>query len=419
MSMREEGYCLVLGGGGAKGVYHIGVWRALRELGIPVEAFIGASIGAIIAGFLAQGADEALEELGRTISVDNVLALPKELTENGAVKLDLEAVAGVPELLRGVIRNRGLDTNPLRRLIAAHLDEKAIREGGKDLGIVTVNLSDLKGSEVFIDDMPKGSVLDYLMASSAFPGFKQPQIDGKNFIDGGVYDNVPFSMARKRGYRRIIVSDISGAGWTRKPQIEGGITVYIKNSIDMGGVLDFDRDFLERFTLLGYLDTLRSCGKLVGYSYFLEPDPEAEAAHAIGTGIDAREFPERMCHDRRRLLVSLECAASILEVERVRRYTYGELAQAIATKREAVEKKIAEDLAAARLKSLSLATALGEAVRQRKFEECPYYYYRLVAEALPTSAGGMLEKALVGFYPELLPGAAWLAGHEGPRLPPL
>jgi predicted acylesterase/phospholipase RssA len=46
-------YCLVLGGGGAKGVYHIGVWRALKELEVPVEAFVGNSIGAIMGAFMA------------------------------------------------------------------------------------------------------------------------------------------------------------------------------------------------------------------------------------------------------------------------------------------------------------------------------------------------------------------------------
>ena len=47
-------YCLVLAGG-AKGVYHIGAWKALQEMDVKVNAFIGNSIGAIIAGFLAQG----------------------------------------------------------------------------------------------------------------------------------------------------------------------------------------------------------------------------------------------------------------------------------------------------------------------------------------------------------------------------
>ncbi|RKX97983.1 MAG: hypothetical protein DRZ90_04450, partial [Spirochaetes bacterium] len=62
--MENNHYCLVLSGGGAKGVYHIGVWKALKELGIQVDAFIGNSIGAVISAFLAQGLDEVLEVIG-------------------------------------------------------------------------------------------------------------------------------------------------------------------------------------------------------------------------------------------------------------------------------------------------------------------------------------------------------------------
>ncbi|MDA3955463.1 patatin-like phospholipase family protein, partial [Oceanispirochaeta sp.] len=61
---QKEKYCLVLSGGGAKGVYHLGAWKALSELGIEVDAFIGNSIGAIVAGFLAQGQTRALENIG-------------------------------------------------------------------------------------------------------------------------------------------------------------------------------------------------------------------------------------------------------------------------------------------------------------------------------------------------------------------
>ena len=45
----SESYVLVLSGGGAKGVYHVGVWKALREMGVEVEAFVGSSVGAVTA----------------------------------------------------------------------------------------------------------------------------------------------------------------------------------------------------------------------------------------------------------------------------------------------------------------------------------------------------------------------------------
>jgi len=412
MSVENNGYCLVLGGGGAKGVYHIGVWRALRELGIEVDAFVGASIGAVIAGFLAQGAGEKLEEIGRGISINDILALPKELTDNGEVRRGREALAGVPGLLKSAREKGGLDTGPLRRLLSEELDEKAIRSGGKDLGVVTFRLDDLEPREVFLESMAPGSLVDYIMASSAFPGFQRQKIEGKSYIDGGVYDNVPYDMALRRGYRRIIVSDVSGAGRNRRPHIEGSLTVYIKNSIDMGGVLDFNREFLDRFTLLGYLDAKRTLGRLVGYSYFLEPDGEAEAAYVDLVPDSLPAAPEYMRYDRRLLLVALECSASILELERVRAYDYAGLEAAVAERHAAVEEKIAAARSGAKAGAASLAPALRDAVNKRHFEECPYYYYRLIREALPGAAGSMLTKALEGLYPELPRGSAWLEREQ-------
>ena len=414
MNMESESYCLVLSGGGTKGVYHIGVWRALKELGIPISGFVGASIGAIIAAFLAQGLDEELEEFGRSITMDNVLNLPPEMIKEGAISIDREAISSVRSLLVQFINKKGLDTSPFRRTISEHIKENEIRAHGKDLGIMTVNLSSLEPRHVFIDEMEDGTLVDYLMASSAFPGFEQPQIEGKRYIDGGIYDNIPYAMARKRGYRRIIVSDVSGLGWNRRPQIEGSITVYIKNSIDMGGVLEFDRAFLDRFALLGYLDTLRVFGRLIGYEYFIKPDPEAEAAFAAESmslpklGFDSRLVPDRMKHDRRKRLVLLECAASILDVERLRTYSYDECAAAIKERREAVDSKIAAAKAEYGKGLMNLAPALRETIATRSFSECPYYYYKLIGEVFPKSAARMLKKALSRMYPELPVGIAWI-----------
>lgn len=408
----NKGYCLVLSGGGAKGVYHIGVWRALRELGIEVDAFIGASIGAVIAAFLAQGSDEVIEEIGRSIGVGNVLALPDELTEDGEVKLDRDTLKAVRELFNSFVKNKGLDTSPFRQLIVSKLDEGLVRRSGRDLGIVTVNLSELEPEEIYLEDMEEGKLVDYLMASSAFPGFERPVIGGKKYLDGGVYDNIPYSMVRKRGYRRVIISDISGAGRNRKPEIAGSLTVYIKNSIEMGGVLDFSREFLDEFMLLGYLDTLRVFGRLKGYSYFIEPDPEAEAAFAAGRAAGGAapsvDFPEAMRHDRDRLLKYLECAASILEVPKVKAYGYKALQIAIEAKRLAEDERIVALIDNGTLKATGIAKMLQNAIANRSFDGCPYYYWRLAEKYLPRATLALAKKALVGFYPELPAGLDYL-----------
>lgn len=419
MTQARQRRCLVLGGGGTKGIYHIGVWRALREMGIEVDAFVGTSIGALVAGFLAQGAYDSMEEIGRSISLGHIIALPDDLLQDGGFRLDSSAAAR--ELLDMIRERRGLDTDPLRRLLAAHLDEEKIRAFGKDLGVVTVRLGDLSPLEIFLDDMEPGSLIDYLMASATLPGFETVTIRGRKYIDGGIRDNVPFQMAKSRGYRHIIVSDVSGLGRTRRPQIEGTRTVYIKNSIDMGSVLDFDRDFLDSFLQLGYLDTLRVYGKLDGHLYFLEPDPQAEAhaARACGAGAETHEssipaslraiLPDYLRHDPRTFSAAMECAAFSLGVPRVRRYRLEELRAEIDAHRLRAEAGIEQ--ARARSGLTTLAPALREAVTGHRYPECPYYYYRLIREAFPRRAANILHRALVLHFPELPAGVEFLERH--------
>lgn len=413
MDSLKEGYCLVLSGGGSKGIYHLGVWKALLELGIEVEAFIGTSIGAVIAGLLAQDTDEPLDEFSESLTVDSILALPDGFVDEGKISVSRESIPDAQELFRSMVANRGLDTSPLHKLLESHIDEGKIRRSGKDLGIVTINLSNFKSREMFIEEMEEGKVIDYLMASAAFPGFRMPVIEGKRYIDGGVFDNLPYAMARQRGYRRIIVSDISGLGWNRRPEIEGSLTVYIKNSINMGWAFDFDRRFMKDFERLGYLDTLRSFGRLKGYSYFIEPDEGAEAAFAAkgagsARGRPAPTFPKAMAHDRDFLLKHLECAAAILEVPRLKAYRYGDLAAAIEERKKEDEDKIAEMLKGGADKIAAAIAMLRESMANNIFKGSPYYNYRMSEVLLPKTAGSMLRKALMRLFPELPAGIAYL-----------
>ena len=111
-------------------------------------------------------------------------------------------------------------------------------------------------------------LIDYLMASSTLPGFKFTEIDNKLFFDGGLHDNVPFKFAKESGYNRIITIDISGLGVNRKPDVENCYSIYIKNSIDIGNILDFDREVARKNILLGYLDSQKVFNKVSGIDYF-------------------------------------------------------------------------------------------------------------------------------------------------------
>ncbi|MBB6481007.1 patatin-like phospholipase family protein [Spirochaeta isovalerica] len=431
---KEEPWCLVLSGGGAKGIYHIGAWRALRELGVEVEAFIGNSIGAIIAGFLAQGNEEDLYFIGDNITVDFLIKIPEELTENGELKMNLKNIPSMREFYRDAIHGGGLDTTPLRKLLDSSIDEEKIRTGGKDLGVVTFNISELKAKEVFVEEMEPGTLVDYLMASSAFPGFHNPVIRGKKYIDGGVYDNIPYRLARARGYRKIITIDISGMGVNKRPNIEGTDTVYIKNSINMGGVLDFNREFLDRFRELGYLDTLKTFGALKGVVYFITPDSKAEKRftdlltdpqvvalltpylhesdeenHPVEMRVRSI-LPPSMRHNKGDLLYSLiECCAVIFRLEKIHQYSVNEMIEKIRIRQKEEDRKLSFlDSVKSRSESRQLIKRINKVLKETRvrenLKECPYYNLCLAEKILGGprgTKGTIIIKGLHSIYPEL------------------
>ena len=264
-------YCLVLGGGGTKGCYEIGVWKALRELHVPIEAVVGTSIGALNGVWVAQNDFEKAEEVWDNLTLDKILHIPSDFK---SPDLGNSPVINTFSVLGKVLFETGkLDNKPLRHLVEAQINPEKLAKSKMDLGIVSFNTSRLGPTEVFANEHTTEELADYLMASATFPGFKGTRIKGESFLDGGLYDNLPFETARKRGYRRLILVDVSGIGHYRGVNPQGTETIYIKNSLEFGHVLDFRPEFIQRFKLLGYLDTMKIFGRLTGNSYFLRRDP--------------------------------------------------------------------------------------------------------------------------------------------------
>jgi len=269
-------YALVLAGGGAKGAYQIGAWKAFKELGIEFEAVTGASVGALNAALIAQGDFEKAEKLWDEMSLEKIVCIPPALINENRHYFAKGNLKNLRELNRSILKYGGLDSTPLLKLIEATLDEEYIRENNIDLGLVTFNIGKLKPVELFIDAIPEGMLAEYLLASASYPAFKRTKINGNKYTDGGIYDNIPFKMIKNRGYKNIIVVDISGSGWNRHPNIIGTSTTYIKNSVDIGGILNFDHTVLNELKELGYLDTLKVLDGIKGIKYFYQNNEKTE-----------------------------------------------------------------------------------------------------------------------------------------------
>ncbi|MCI8400686.1 MAG: patatin-like phospholipase family protein [Lachnospiraceae bacterium] len=265
-------YGLVLEGGGAKGAYQIGAWKALREEGIKIKGLSGVSVGALNGALICMDDLDKANEIWENISYSQVLDVDDERMDSiirGDLKnINLNEVIG--EGLR-VIRERGLDVTPLKNLIARVCDEDAIRRSPMDFYIVTYSLSDHQLIDVNAKDVPKGLIADMLLASAYLPAFKREPLHGKRYIDGGVQDRVPLDSLINRGYQNIIVLRIHGFGVEKRIRIPEEVRVTdIAPRQNLGGILEFDSARSRRNMKLGYYDAKRMLYGLTGDEFYLD-----------------------------------------------------------------------------------------------------------------------------------------------------
>lgn len=260
------GYGLVLGGGGAKGGYEIGVWKALREMNIQIEAVAGASVGALNGAVIVQDDFDNALKLWTSISMEKIIKLEESVAD---IEGQNKKLKDIFRTIKNAVASGGLDTEPLREVLKNIIDEKRIRSSDKLFGIVTFSLTDMKPVIKYLKDIPEGQLVDYLMASACFPAFKAYEIDNKKYLDGGIYDNLPVSILIDKNIKDIITVDISGPGIVRKFDKKGIKLINIKASEDLGGVLEFGGEKSERNIEIGYLDTMRAFGKLKGSKFYI------------------------------------------------------------------------------------------------------------------------------------------------------
>lgn len=257
---------LVLGGGGAKGAYEIGVMEALESLGIRAGSVYGTSIGALNAAMYALGDVSAARDLWRRIRLSDIVT-----PESVALAEEAESLFTRPDkLLDFITRNaqkKGVDPTPLFELMRSQIDERALRGCGVRFGLVATRFPTLTMAQKTLDAMPDGTLHDWLMASCAcFPALPMRAIGTERYLDGGFSDNVPVEMAVRRGARQIIAVDIgrqrTHAQYDRRPNV-----TYIRTAHPLGGLLTFDAERSARNIALGKNDALRAFGRLRGTRY--------------------------------------------------------------------------------------------------------------------------------------------------------
>jgi NTE family protein len=203
---------LALGGGGARGFAHLGVLQVLDEVGLPVRAIVGTSMGAVVgAMYLAYGTAARAIDLWRE-------ALAKDLIPS------VRSIGRVPDAdakehpliqVARRIHNRVVISFAMNR--STVLDETALTEAleflcpdlqfsdlPKPLVVIATNLE--TGAEV---RLRSGPLRPAMVASSAIPGMVPAvEIDGQPLVDGGVVAEIPSNAGREVGWP-VVAVDVS------------------------------------------------------------------------------------------------------------------------------------------------------------------------------------------------------------------
>lgn len=269
-------YSLVLEGGGAKGAYQVGAIKALKENGYEFDTIVGTSIGALNAAFICQGDIDKLDELWHTLSFQDLMDINNELGESLVnFNLTSEIVNEAAKKAINAFKAKGIDTKNIRNILEKYIDEEKIRRSEIRFGLVTYCISDMVPQKLFIEDIPKGKLIDYLMATSNLPVFKRQKIDDKKFLDGGAYDNCSVEMLYDAGYKDIVAIRIfkrrnrirNFAKLSRKKDLNLKI---ILPSEELPFILNFESNNLKNLVDYGYVDTIKQLKGLDGNSYAIE-----------------------------------------------------------------------------------------------------------------------------------------------------
>lgn len=262
---------LVLEGGGARGAYQIGAYKALVEEGFTFNGVSGTSIGALNGALIVQGDAIRAYELWENLHPSELFGIPLK-SWNMLIDGDFQ-FSDIPELfktLQSLVRSKGLDTQKVKALLKQIIIEDNLRKSPMDFGFVTYSLSDRKALEYYKEDIPQDEMVDYLMASANLPIFQVEKLGGKILIDGGVSDNLPVQLLIKKGYRELVIIRTFAIGVVRKFDKKGLKILFIEPSEDLGNILDFKPEKSKYLLQLGFFDVKRKLHQLKGQSYYIE-----------------------------------------------------------------------------------------------------------------------------------------------------
>lgn len=222
---------LTLSGGGAKGLAHIGVLKAIDAAGLKIDYITGTSMGAVVGSLYAAGyTGVQIDSIARTIEWEVLLSnqIPlrmlfmEEKEQYNRFLVELPLVNGKIKLRRGIIRGPELDLK-LSEVFAPFYDITSFNDLHIPFQCMATDLE--TGNLVVLDS---GNLPTAIRASMAIPTvFTDVNIDGMRLVDGGLVSNFPVKSVIEMGADYVIGSNVT-AGLTKEDKINNALDVIVQ-----------------------------------------------------------------------------------------------------------------------------------------------------------------------------------------------
>lgn len=256
---------LVLAGGGGKGAYELGVWKALDELKLTkyITVFSGTSIGAFNSVLFAMNDMKKADELWEEVTMDKLVPVSKsELIKRGiglyigGKNLQLAKKFLNYKLEHGAIANDGAI-----EVVEKYLDFNKIKENNKICYAACTKLSDFSAKYFKINDFDEETGKKIVLASASLPLiYDCTEVLGEKYIDGGIADNIPIQPVYGENCNIIIVVLLSKEAQVDRTLYPNSKLIVISpENLDentITGILNLNTDAKRMRIIEGYNDTI-------------------------------------------------------------------------------------------------------------------------------------------------------------------
>ena len=287
---------LVLAGGGGKGAYQLGVWKALKEFGVDkyIKVLSGTSVGAINAALFAQNDLRKAEMMWNEVDMETLIPLTKiELIKKGMqLAIGAKGLKYIKKYNMGkVIENGDVPTEGFIRFIDKYLDTNKIKDRGVTCYASCTEMPDFNVKYFKINNYEDSIAKNIILGSASLPLiYKSSVIDGKRYLDGGMVDNIPIKPVYDEGCDIIIVVLLSQNAYIDKKQFPNAKIIEISpsnlNEGVIGGVLNLDHEAKRRRINEGYLDAVNTLGAVLYLKNFSRANNVRERHYKVIKAFD-------------------------------------------------------------------------------------------------------------------------------------